>query len=291
MKRLVCLSCVKRLANCALAFFFLFFHSAFATNREKSPCVAAFEHLQFKNIETISPDLHLFLSSKAIGRILSSQPSAYKTIEDIIAGPLKEADAFSFEINNSDLKVHLSIARSNNHITVIIHDLALTENVDSKTKSYVTFGKRNNTLNMGFPRLLFAIASGLNRQIASDPNITHVVLQGRTIMNEHLVGQLKRFGFVSTSNWTAPMKTTKGGFLAFSNFFIQFMGGLLKSTKSVGSKRDLLENPYKKVIKPVVGVNSAAKKIKVANASNPLGKTWEIVLELEKDIGELPPAN
>ncbi len=236
---------------------------------------SSFSLLDFEDLATQSPELYRFTKSKAIERILKTQPVPYKMIENNIALATHKAGDISFSINARELNTHLTVTREESRLEVKINSINLNQ---TESKSQIEYGKRNDSLNMGFPRLLAAISAGVDRQIKADPRLQKITFVGSYVINQHLADQLRRFGFVSTTKGDMFLSRAKRDPSAVFGGLVDFMAQILGTT-FLGPKSNH-SKVIGKTIKGSAATAATVLKIKSAIRNRGVGQTWQLDLDL-----------
>lgn len=147
----------------------------------------------FTNIElSQNENLDSLLNSKGFQRLWETQPETYYELEDFIASVANGTSRKA--ISTSDFYIDFKIKKTNSSIQISIEKMSVKDRFPYG-KQEVPIGMRTRYLNLGFPRLLVAIASGIDRRIAVDSALKNVSIIGAKVVNPELAKQLEQFGF------------------------------------------------------------------------------------------------
>lgn len=152
--------------------------------------------LEVTNVEDQSPKIAEFLSSRSYDRLIRTQPEALSRISDqIVAAPEGRTH---IHVSEDDFGASIYVTKENGMIDVNIKYVSFSSGetgVRRVLKGMFTLGKRNPSLNMLFPRIIAAIASGLERVITDDPSLKTISISGASVVNLSLTKQLRELGF------------------------------------------------------------------------------------------------
>lgn len=235
-------------------------------------CARQFAALDLTNLETRSPKLAQFLSSRSYDRLIRTQPEALRAIPDqILAAPPGTTKLF---VEGDKIKANIYITKSNGSIDVEIGYVSM--GIEEKgalgvLKTFTNLGKRNTSLNMIFPRVIAAVADGLDKQIAADQSLKTISISGSTVVNMHLTKQLRELGFEPDE---------PNAFRLFMNAFRKEGGyavwihNIATLTGLMGLVPDPLHFPIK-LMKNAALVFSGVKY-------RDLGRNWKIEFEVQR---------
>ncbi len=240
-------------------------------------CRRSFENLTFTAIDLKSPRISEFLNSRAIQRIQKTQPESFKKFENFIATPPKQpidesVATSSINFRDQSLRAEVSLEREREVLTVNLDYVALVQHQATGTRT-LKVGEENPSLHLGFPRFITAIADGLNRQVAADPSIRRIVIEGKFVMNQELAEHLSKLGFESKPSSASVLNMTKKGAAGPAAFFNAMLQVLVPSFPETSSNAV--------VIKGVSAGTATALKVRSALKNNLTGRDWKLVLDLE----------
>ncbi len=237
-------------------------------------CAPSFRNLGFSEIDLKSPALSKFISSRAIERLHKTQSPSFRKVEDSISSVETGKGHVDLSVRNSDIYADVGVEKTGDSLTISIDYVALVNANSVKNNKGLDLGKTNPALNLGFPRLLTAVAAGINRQVGRDPSIRKVILEGKFVMNQKLAEQLKEFGFESEVTKGAIFMAPKKGVAGNAAAFMAPVQALLTTFP--------VDIPHGKVIKGASAAAGKALKIKSAYQNNLVGRDWRLVFELEE---------
>ena len=134
-------------------------------------------------------------------------------------------------ITDENIFARLSVTNEAKELGVRI-DVILLKGASGKSERFVSMGERNKSLQMGFPRSLVAILSGVERLLASNPEVEKITLTGGTVINSHLVKFLEENGFRSSRGLGSRILFDKVGSAGALSNFSAASAALLKQNPS-----------------------------------------------------------
>ncbi len=283
LKRNSAITRIKAFIDTALpVIVFVFAPTLFAieSQAESAGCRKNFEHLTFSSIDLKTPRIAKFLNSRAIERLQSTQPEAFKKLETFISTPPtkipnESVAKSSLNFKDDSLRAELSLERESDTLTVNLDYIALVHNQEHGSQK-LQIGDENPSLHMGFPRFITALADGLNQQVAADPSVRRIVIEGKFVVSQDLAEQLRAFGFESKPTLTSLSNMTKKGAAGPAAFLNSILQVLIPTFPETGSTAAAL--------KGMSAGSAAVMKIRSAFRNSLTGRDWKLVLELEDPL-------
>lgn len=240
-------------------------------------CRRNFENLTFTSIDLKSPRISEFLNGPAIQRIRRTQPESFKKFENFIATPPKHAPdesvaKSSINFHDESLRAEVSLEREQEVLTVNLDYVALVQHEAAGTRT-LKVGEENPSLHLGFPRFITAIADGVNRQIATDPSIRRIVIEGKFVVNQELAEHLNKLGFESKPTSASVINMTKKGAAGPAAFFNAMLQVLVPTFPDPVSNAAIL--------KGASAGTATVLKVRSAFKNSLTGRDWKLVLDLE----------
>lgn len=260
------------------AFLYAVLHASFCFADQESSlkpatCPKHFAALDLTNIEVQSPKLAEFLSSRAYDRLIRTQPEALRAVPDqILAAPHGRTSLY---VEGDKLRANIYVTKSDGAIDVEIGYVSMGaegKGALGVLKTMTKLGKRNHSLNMLFPRVIAAVADGLDKQITADQSLKTISISGSKVVNLHLTKQLRELGF-------EPDKPKAFNLLinAFrkEGAYAVWIHNLASWTGLLGVVPDPLHLPIK-LVKNAAMVFSAVRY-------RELGRNWKIEFQVKRE--------